>query len=231
MSGRAELPPSCARTQETAAEAGLGVLVGLERAKVLAHLEGCASCTRAVEEMAEVSDALLTLVPDAVPPPGFAHRVLARHRAADAAHPRKPRVRLVSLAAGAAVIAVIAVIALGVYALGPASSQVPHPDAAATPSGRLLQVASLQTGGRTVGQVFVYDGRPSWVFMTVDAPVSATPVVCEVKTDGGATLDLGTFSTSTGYSAWGSLVSVTPSSIRAVQLVDSEGVTVASAGL
>jgi anti-sigma factor RsiW len=69
---------TCAAARELAPDLALGLLPGAERARLLAHLAGCASCDALVAELADVADSLLLLAPGADPPPGFESAVLAR---------------------------------------------------------------------------------------------------------------------------------------------------------
>ena len=67
---------SCDEFAEVAAELALGVLTGRERARALAHLDGCESCREQVRELSMAGDELLALLPSAEPPAGFESRVL-----------------------------------------------------------------------------------------------------------------------------------------------------------
>jgi hypothetical protein len=69
---------SCDEFAEVAAELALGVLTGRERARALAHLDGCESCREQVRELSMAGDELLALLPPAEPPAGFESRVLER---------------------------------------------------------------------------------------------------------------------------------------------------------
>ena len=69
---------SCEEFAEVAAELALGVLTGRERARALAHLDGCESCREQVRELTMAQDELLALLPSAQPPAGFESRVLER---------------------------------------------------------------------------------------------------------------------------------------------------------
>jgi hypothetical protein len=120
---------------------------------------------------------------------------------------------------------------LGTGGNGGGGFQVAGSDALSALGGRRLAATALRLHGREVGQVFVYAGRPSWVFMTVDTGDVHEPVTCELQVDGGATVVLGSFSSSNGYQSWGSTVAIEPSSIRGVRLVSAAGAVLASASL
>ena len=91
--------PRCAEVRDLLAEAALGVLAEPERSEVLAHMESCAGCRRALDELLQVSDRLVALVPEAEPPPGFEHRVLRARRCTG-----RDAVAMVSVAAAAVVV-------------------------------------------------------------------------------------------------------------------------------
>ena len=57
-------------------EFALGTLSGRRRAAVLDHLETCAHCNAEVESLADVTDKLLWLAPEAEPSLGFETRVI-----------------------------------------------------------------------------------------------------------------------------------------------------------
>jgi len=67
----------CAEVAERAAELALGVLLGHERARILAHLDRCGKCQEDVRQLTVTADALLELLPGSEPPLGFESRVLA----------------------------------------------------------------------------------------------------------------------------------------------------------
>lgn len=158
---------TCDELRALAPELALNAVTGTERADALAHLVGCGSCQEYVEELAAVADGLLLLAPEDEPPPGFESRVLAR-----AAGRRVTRRRWV--VAGS--IAAALVLAAGVG--GAVARQLDrrqlgvnqdYVSAVIGLGGRSLRAAPMvDTSGRKVGQVFVYDGSPSWVYVSVD---------------------------------------------------------------
>ncbi|MGH9127638.1 MAG: anti-sigma factor family protein [Acidimicrobiales bacterium] len=222
---------SCSEVQAMAPELGLGVLVGIERANALAHLDSCAPCRELVEEMANLGDSLLSLAPEAEPPAGFEARVLAggqptRSRKALSPWRRWPAVGLAAAVALAALGA-----GLGLSFVGSNGFQVGHPGVVAALGGRGISGAVLRDRGQEVGQVLVYSGQPSWVLMTVEADGPPTRVTCELETKRGSTLLLGSFTVSSGYRSWSSTLSIDPSQVVGVKLLNSERQTVATATL
>lgn len=216
---------ACEEVPPIAAEAGLGALAGVERGRLLAHIEDCAACRALVAEMAEVGDALLELLPELAPPVGFETRVLARvdeTRQIDAsrrAPKRLPRWPLAAAAlAGAAAVGIAALVEGTLGAGG--GFQVEHPGALAALGGHRLSAAALRSGAHQVGQVFAYEGEPSWVFMTVQTGIPSGQVRCELSLSDGQMVTVGTFTLDTvGYGSWGVPLTVDPRSVRGVRLV------------
>ncbi len=68
----------CAEFADIAAELALGVLTGRERARALAHLEGCDACRENVRQLAVTGEELVGLLPAIEPPAGFETRVMER---------------------------------------------------------------------------------------------------------------------------------------------------------
>ena len=220
---------SCAEVQDIAGELGLGVLIGIQRAAVLEHLEGCGSCRSMVEDMAELGVSLLLLGPEAEPPAGFESRLLERAYPPGPAVGRRRRRLAVSLA-GVAVAALGATgLAVGLAVSGGSSFQVVPSSALHQVGGRKMAVAVLSTRGVEVGQAFLYTGSPSWLFMTVDSDALHGVVTCEVQTTSGTTVTVGTFDVAGAYHSWGSTISVAPADIKAVRLLDAAHHPVASA--
>lgn len=219
---------ACGDVRDLAPEMGLGVLVGIDRARVLAHLDSCNSCRAVVYDMAGLGDSLLTLAPQLDPPPGFHTRLLAGQRASTPQQrARRPRWAVLALAAAVVVAAVAVGVDLG--GQGDTGSQVTRAPIAAPGGGQLLAVATLAAQGQDQGQVFVYRGRPWWVFMTVDAGGPSRQVVCQLQMKDGTTVEVGSFTVSDGYRSWGSTITVDPGRIHAVRLLDARGRTTAEA--
>ncbi|MGH9076831.1 MAG: hypothetical protein ACRDY0_05165 [Acidimicrobiales bacterium] len=220
---------SCADLQSLAAELGLGVLAGVPRARAIAHLDACPACRAVVDDMAAIGDSLLTLGPEVDPPAGFETRVLARRRAGRPGRPRR-RLRMVALAGAVVTISAGAVAAAaGLAGHHGGGFQVLHPAQVSALGGRQLSVSVLRQHGHQDGQVFFFEGQPSWVLMTVDGDGPSRQLTCQLQLAGGQTVTLGTFTVAQGYRSWGATVTVDPHRIRAVRLVDAQGHPVASA--
>ena len=185
---------SCERFESLAAELALGLLSGGERAEALEHLVSCPSCRLHLEELARVADAMMLLAPAAEPPVGFETRVL--DRIAPAGRSSEPARRwwrwlVPGVAVGAAGAAVIAG-ALAVAGVALRHPAKPGPElerdyvaALRTLGGTSLRATRLLgADGRDAGEVFVYQGEPSWVFVEVhDAAASAGSYRVELLSD------------------------------------------------
>lgn len=217
-------PLTCGEIQDLAGEMGLGVLTGVERAAVVTHLQGCESCRALVDDMAELADSLLLLGPQTEPPAGFETRLLHRRDGATLPTGRRVRRRLALVLASGIVVAGGAGLGVGVALAG--SSGLPASVQAA--GGRQLTVAILNARGARVGQAFLYSGRPSWIFMSVDPEHLPSWINCELRTADGKVVEVGSFTVSGSYRSWGSTVDVSPAQVRAVMLVDAAHHTVAT---
>jgi anti-sigma-K factor RskA len=268
---------SCDEFAEVAAELALGVLTGRERARALAHLDGCETCREQVRELSMAGDELLALLPPAEPSAGFESRVLerlgltapgqqpsdaapgqqpdaaaqpssdvrvltderAKHRAdrqnrppgrpvdrPPAGRPRSSLSRVSRRLLAAAAVAV-ALIGGGVGwglrdATAPASSS----------SQAALSTAALVTNDhRTVGQVFVYNSSPWWMYMSVNMEGQGNATVqCQLEMGNGRYQDVGEFHLTDGYGAWGSSpYTAGPGTILGARLLSANGTVLATA--
>src|SRR6202034_1069468 len=100
------LDGECVAVRDDLAALAVGTLTGRQRAELLVHLEGCARCAAELEELSAAADALITLIPDAEPPGGFAARTTALMRAEPKVRQRPTLRRVIAIAA--------VVIALGI---------------------------------------------------------------------------------------------------------------------
>ena len=157
---------TCDEVREAAAELALGMVSGAERAAALGHLATCPSCRVEVESLSDVADALLLLAPQAEPPLGFETRVLARFPGVT--RPAR-RWRLTTAAAVAIAVLGSVVGVTGLLERAPSTAL----DREYVNALRVLGGTSLLAGrlvdadGRPTGEVFLYDGHPSWIFVTV----------------------------------------------------------------
>ena len=224
----------CAGFADVAAELALGALTGRERAEALEHLDRCAACQEHVRQLTVTGQELLWLLPPEEPPPGFETRVLERLGIA-APRPRpsgrrrrlgrgrgdgRPGVSRRALAAAAVVVAV-AVSALGGWKLGAAGS---------SPAGSSLSSAALLSANRqTVGSIFFYGADRQALFVSVDLPSGTGTVICQLVSQDGNVVTLGSFSLDTGYGAWGSSDLGSHGQFTGARLVSQRGAILATA--
>lgn len=240
---------SCDEFAGVAAELALGVLTGRERAMALEHLDRCDACRESVRQLATTGEELLGLLPAIEPPPGFETRVLARlgvvgpvpaapargsrasgsrasgSRARDGQLRRPGRAGLSSFArrtlAAAAVVLAILGAALGGWGMRAATAR---------PAASALSSAALVTAGQqAVGKVFVYNGSPRWVYMSLYLETAAGPVTCQLVGKDGRVTTVGTFQMVGGYGAWGSPDPVDNGPITGARLVSANGTVLATA--
>ena len=204
---------TCADVEAMAAELALGLVGGPERAEALDHIEGCPRCRAIVDELAAASDELLLLAPFAEPAPGFEQRVLARLQPLRAPLHR-PRRRLQVVGAVAAAVALL----LAGIGLGRSSRD-----------SSLIEATMRTASGRVVGDAYLRDGDPAWVFVAVpgwsDGPAGKQRPAYTVRltlTD-GRTADLPGGDLNGGKGAWGTALDVNPKDVRVVSLVGDDG--------
>jgi len=204
----------CAEVRDLIPELAAGVASGESRARAVAHLAGCADCRRELEEVAGVVDGMLQLAPEREPPNGFEARVLAAIQAG------RTRPRLRTALAVAAAVVLVAGVAAGVTWWRGAEDR----DAAdhyrgvlSVADGRYFRAAELEDGGAGRGHVFAYEGRPSWVFVTVDGAPSGTYHVRLVDAEGRSSW-IGVCTVRDGSGSWGTTVDVPIRDVARVEM-------------
>jgi hypothetical protein len=206
----------CREVRDLIPELATGVASGEVRARCLAHVAGCADCRRELENAAGIVDGLLLLAPEREPPAGFDARVLA---ALDQ-RPRRHRLRTGLLVAAAVTLA--ATLAGGLtWWRGADDRDVAdqYRGVLAIADGSYLRAADLQVDGTSAGNVFAYQGQPSWVLVTVDDAPSGTYHVEVVDTDGRSHW-IGTCTVRDGSGSWGTTIDLP---IRSVDRVEMSG--------
>jgi hypothetical protein len=227
---------TCALFEPLLPELALGVLSGEERARVIAHVEGCRPCSAAVAELSAAADELLHLAPATEPPVGFELRLLQRIRSG---RRRRRARRPLALVAAAAAVVLFAGGVLAGHALSPGG---PGPVPRGAGSGRAavggaawadsdLLASPLVASGHAVGQVMVYAGNPTWVFMYMDDPSWHGPLRCQVVEQGEPARTLGEFWLSAGKGAWAASVQEPAGRLSEARVVDARGTVLAVAHL
>lgn len=207
-------PRGCDEVRELLPELAAGVAAGDERARALAHLAGCDECRRELADLSAVVDELVALAPAHEPSPGFESAVLA------AMVPRRRR------RPSPAVLAVAATLLGALLAAGTVWWQTaPDRDLAhkyrhtlAVADGQYFVAAPVEGGGGGSGTVFAYEGKPSWLFVSLqDSPWSGRYEVQVVTTD-GRIVQAGWCEVKDGHGSWGRTVPVPVHDISAVRL-------------
>ena len=189
---------SCTDVHELAGEAALGLVTGAERAALLAHLDTCDDCRELVHELSTVADELVVLSPEAEPPSGFEQRVVQRLRV--------DRPRRWPVAVGAVAASLLLVLGFAIGRTGGHGSSAVRELTMRTPSGR------------EVGEAYLHDGTPSWVFVTVPGWTDGTDTYeLRVERQDGVTTDVD------GGGSWGVVLPVDAAQVRTLSLVGSDG--------
>jgi hypothetical protein len=219
----------CDEFAQMAAELALGVLTGRERAVALAHLDGCESCRELVRELTMTGEELLALLPSREPPAGFESRVLERIGVSAPRPPiplrTRPRSRMRNLLAAAAV--VVALVGAGLGGWGLRTATTPTAE-----SSEISTAALFTSGHQMVGQVFVYNHSPWWMYMSVNLSGGSITVKCELENSAGQYQTVGKFRLDDGYGIWGSPYQAQANgTIIGARLVGANGAVLASATL
>jgi hypothetical protein len=210
----------CAEARELLPELAAGVAAGDERARALGHLSGCPECRRELAGTAEVVDELLLLAPEHQPPAGFERSVLAQ---LTPAAPRRRRLRARLLVAAS-------IVAVAGLAAGAVWWQTADDRELASSYRHTLEVAHghglsagplLLAGGAETGTVFVYQGAPSWVYVTFRSPPPQGHYDVRLMTRDGRRLALRPFNPTPGGTAWGSTIQVPIQQIQRIEFVRS----------
>jgi hypothetical protein len=218
----------CEAFSDELALLALGTLSGRDRAVVLAHLEGCARCTEELEQLSLAADSLLPLAPEVNPPAGFEVAVFERMGIAVPARGRSwtitPRRAVLGIAAALVVVG-------GAFGVGVWVDGSPAPVAVATaPVARLFE-ADLTSANHYRGELYLAQGKPGWMFMSIDGTGTTGYVTCQLETASGRHVTIGTFWLASGAANWASPLSVPAGTVRSASVVSSSGVVLASAAV
>ncbi len=216
----------CDQVRELAAELALDIADGQERGLALRHLDRCVACRAYVAELSSVTDDLLLLAPEHEPPDGFRERVLARIAGPQALPPPR-RWRPLTVAA-----AFLLALVLGAGSVMVATSDDrriagSYRSVLAAGEGSFFTVAPLEApGGGVVGTVWGYEGRPSWLFVSLASqPPRRLPSPVVVWSDDGTRATVGTAEFGPDRSGWGAAI---PMDLRDVRVVRIAGVGTAT---
>jgi hypothetical protein len=167
---------ACEHFDEIAAEVALGIATGEERANALTHAAGCERCRELLGELSSTADGLLMLTPRREPSVGF-ESSLQRRIDAERTRPQRQHGRLRSLLPAG--LAAAAILILGISWVATRDDRRLASDyraALGDVDGEYFTTfALLGPDEQRVGNGFAYEGDPSWVFVTFDAPEDAIP--------------------------------------------------------
>lgn len=136
----------------------------------------------------------------------------------------RSRAALVSVAAGLALVG-------GTFAVTELSNPAGvQQSATAVPQGQALRTATFETPtGHVLGQIVVYHGHPSWVFMSVNVPQSNGSVKCELHLANGDVVAAGAVQLHDGNGQLSKSIRMDAGQVRGATLSDSSGAVVGSA--
>jgi len=102
--------------------------------------------------------------------------------------------------------------------------------AASPPARSPLSSAALTSAShRAVGKIYVYDGSPGWLYMSVDLGSGNETVACRVAGADGHVTTVGSFRLAGGYGAWGGPDPGDDSLLTRAWLVSADGTVLATA--
>lgn len=205
---RAEL--SCADVHDAAPGFALDILDADRRAHVAAHLIRCPSCRAVVTDMERSAADLLDL---SCPEPAADTPAASR---LPVVTPARRRVRVALTLAAAATLLVATAVA-------PELEQ-----RAARPGPAPVATATLTSDGRAVGGVYFFGGTAPSMTVQVHELRGGGPVTCEVMGDDGRIVRLGSFRLYQGTGFWATTTRIDRDHLVSVELVDTQGRTVAS---
>lgn len=237
---------SCDELADVAAELALGVLTGRERAQAIEHLDRCDACREHVRQLALTGEELLGLLPGIEPPAGFETRVMDRlgssgrrrpriaaehrlrpareHRLGPAGkRPSRTR-RMLAVAAVALAVVAVGLGGWGLRGVTPSSS-----GAGGTGKSSVYTASLITASHHTAGSVYLYDGQPGWLYMSVRVGSGNGAVVCQLVSRDGHTTTVGSFWLTGGYGYWGSPDHVDPDSVASARLITANGKVLATA--
>jgi hypothetical protein len=170
--------------------------------------------------MSDVSDELLLVAPPLEPPVGFESRMIERFRAGSR---KKPRLAMILAAAAL----LLAAGAGGTYLAVRSDVRFAHHyrQVFAAAQGEYFASSALYSGKQPRGQIFAYQGSPSWVFLVLDGANTADRYSVRLVTRNGKEIDLGRFHRTSGTTSWGRALPVDLHSVWRVELIPNQGTT------
>jgi hypothetical protein len=217
----------CDEVRKLAPELALDIAGGKERGAGLLPLTVCNECRQLVSELSSVGDELLMLSPVHEPPLGFESRVVAAVSKPTGRRTRRPLIHRTRWVAVAAAVVIAVALGGGAVFLGTAEDrQLAEGYRAALSEGRgsFFAAASLTGSHRRAGAVFGYEGRPSWVLVTLQPPVQEERSFdVQVVTGDGRYLRLGKAVLGGENQVWGRQLPVDLSAVDELRFVGPDG--------
>jgi Putative zinc-finger len=216
--------PACAEVRDLIPELAAGVASGDDRARALVHLVGCPACRRRLDATAELVDELLLLAPEREPSPGFESTVIAALQPP----PVRRWGRLPALALQAAALVLVAALSAGVtwwQARGDREPADRYPNPAVAGDRYLSSAPFAAATGPAVGQLFAYQGSPSWIFISLTQAPDSGEYIIYLTTRDNRTIQGGTCTVTGGRSYYGSAINLPVNAIQRVDLVKPGGPT------
>ena len=174
-----------------------------------------------MEELSATADALLLLGPLHEPSSGFESEVLSKMQA-EQRRPRRMRTKLI-----AAALASVLVTGGAAFWITSEDRKVAsyYRDALAEADGKYFGVVPLRTpAGDRAGHMFAYEGDPTWVFLIFAEPLEPGRYEVELETAAGRIESIGVFEPAAGRITWGTDLPVGLRDVRAVRMLDDNGV-------
>jgi hypothetical protein len=134
--------------------------------------------------------------------------------------PGRMRRVLATVAVGLAVI----VAGLGGWRIGAGTAP-----AASSAAGPLKSASLLSATHQDVGDIYVYSGRSTWLYMSVDIGSGNAAVTCEVVGKDGQVSKIGSFQLADGYGSWGSPDPGNVGPLSGARIVSADGTVLATA--
>jgi hypothetical protein len=134
------------------------------------------------------------------------------------------RIALVSVAAGLALVGATAAATENIDHSASTRAALP------LPHGQQLRTGTFEdASSQNLGQIVVYEGNPSWVFMVVKGSSYDGPVTCRLHAPDGSTVMTGAFYLRHGTGQLAKTIRADVGQLGGAQLVTSTGATLASA--
>jgi len=134
--------------------------------------------------------------------------------------PGRMRRLLAATAVGLAVI----VAGLGGWRIGVGTAP-----AASSAAGPLMSASLLSATHQEVGEIYVYSGRSTWLYMSVDLGSGDEAVSCQVVGKDGQVSKIGSFQLADGYGSWGSPDPGNVGPLSGARIVSANGTVLATA--